>query len=122
MLALNGGMRPISEEVLARGTLHGTEQTPISLGAVLMGFSFLWFYASLILYIGIALARNRLSLSILRVYGLSLVLIALFAFLYQSALTPGGWWQVLLFGGNFLFPAMLFGWAVGDALRLRERY
>ena len=123
LIALNGKMRPISEELLARGTIHGDERTPINLGAVLTGFAFVFFYASFLVYLGIALARNRLSLSVLRVYGGAFAITLLFGLLYQpeGIGSTGGTWQVVLFGGNLVFPAMLFGWAVGDAVRLRGR-
>ena len=124
LLAINGRMRPIRDELLARGTLRGDESSPISLGAVLTGFALLWFYASLLVYIGIAVAKNRISLSILRAYGLTLLLTALFAFFYQSGGHDGGerfgWLQALALGGNIMFPGVLFGWAVGDALRLKK--
>ncbi len=125
LLAINGRMRPIQDELLARRTLRGDAGPPISLGIVLTGFAMLWFYASLLVYIGIAVAKNRLSLSILRAYGLTLFLTALFAFFYQSSGRDGsaessGWLQTLALGGNVMFPAVLFGWAVGDALRLKK--
>ena len=126
LLAINGRMRPIQDELLARGTLRGDERSPISLGIVLTGFAILWFYASLLVYIGIAVAKNRLSLSILRAYGLTVLLTALFAFFYQSGYRDGPgehsvWLQAFAIGGNITFPALLFGWAVGDALRLKDR-
>ena len=125
LLAINGRMRPIQPELLARGSLRGDERSPISLGMVLTGFALLWFYASLLVYIGIAVAKNRLSLSILRAYGLTLILTALFAFFYQSGYHDGpsensAWLQALAWGGNIMFPCVLFGWAVGDALRLKK--
>ena len=125
LLAINGRMRPIQDELLARGTLRGDERSPISLGIVLTGFALLWFYASLLVYIGIAVAKNRLSLSILRAYGLTVLLTALFSFFYQSGYHDGPgehsvWLQAFAIGGNITFPALLFGWAVGDALRLKK--
>ena len=126
LLAMNGRMRPIQDELLAHGTLRGDEQrSPISLGIVLTGFALLWFYASLVVYIGVAVVKNRLSLSILRAYGLTALLTALFACFYQSGYHEGPgehsvWLQAFLIGGNVAFPALLFGWAVGDALRLKR--
>ena len=126
LLALNGGMRPIRDELLSRGTLRGDERSPVTLGILLTGFALVWFYASLLVYIGIAVAKNRLSLSILRAYGLTLLLTTLFGFFFQSgahdnANGASGLLQTLAFGGNILFPALLFGWAVGDALRLKRQ-
>jgi tetratricopeptide (TPR) repeat protein len=119
LLALFGGMRPITEELLAHESLHG-QRTPISLGVVLTGFALVFFYASFLVYVGIALAKNRFSLSILRAYGMTLLLTVLFAILYLPPSYPQGGIQVAALGGNLLFPAILFGWAVGDALRLNR--
>jgi hypothetical protein len=121
LLALHGGMRPFPEELLSRDLSPDERRTPVTLGAVLVIFSFFSFYASLLVYIGIAFARNRMSASILRVYGLALFQVVLFALLYHPDRAPLAAVQAAIWAGNFLFPTMLFGWAVGDAIRLRNR-
>ncbi len=121
LLAFFGGMRPASEELFSHQNLRGDQQTTVSLGAILVGFAFIWFYASILIYIGISFARNRLSPSILRLYGAGAVLTGLFAFLTQSPQRPDAWLQVAALGGNLLFPALVLGWVIGDVVRLRDR-
>jgi curved DNA-binding protein CbpA len=124
LLAFNGGMRPISEELLKAETRSDGSRRPATLGVLLALFALAWFYLSFLVYVGIGYARNRLSPSVLKVYGLTLVLLILFGYLYKPVdghpRTAYGLY-VVLFGGNLLFPAMLFGWAIGDVIRLRRR-
>jgi curved DNA-binding protein CbpA len=120
LLAFYGAMRPISEELLARRALPDNRESPVSLGMLLTAFAAVSFYASLLVYIGIAIAQNRVSLSVLRVYGVTLFLTALFAALYRP-IGANSTVQALVFGGNLLFPCVLFGWAIGDAIRLPRR-
>src|SRR5262249_28353506 len=94
LLAFYGGMRPISGELLTRRALPDNRNSPVSLGMLLTAFALVWFYASLLVYIGIAYAQNRVSLSVLRVYGMTLFLAALFAALYRPV-GPNSTVQVL---------------------------
>lgn len=119
LLALYGGMRPFSEELMTTEAQEG--RTPVALGMLLTAFALLWFYASLLVYFGIAFARNRFSPSVLRVYGVTLLQIVLVVLLYHPAGANAAGVQVAALAGNVLFPAMLLGWALGDAVRLGER-
>lgn len=124
LLAFNARMRPITEELLTREVKPDNRVSPITLGALLTMFALVWFYASLLVYIGTGVIRNKVSPSVLRVYGTVLVLIAGFAAFYkpESGLTSGpNGILIVTFAGNALFPAMLAGWAIGDVLRLRGR-
>jgi tetratricopeptide (TPR) repeat protein len=116
LLAINGGMRPLMEELFSRTPEQEERRLPVTLGGLLLMFSVVWFYAGLLIYIGIGFARNRFSPSVLRAFGLTLFLMMLHAALDQRA-----WISTLLASGNILFPAVIFGWAVGDAFRLRSR-
>ncbi|HZO88941.1 MAG TPA: DnaJ domain-containing protein [Chthonomonadaceae bacterium] len=121
LLAFYGAMRPISEELLARNQTAEGKQSAISLGSILILFSVVWFYLSLIVYMGIAVARNRISPSILRAYATTVILTGIFAGLYNPTGAPNGWIQAAIFGGNAVFPSVLLGWAIGDAIRLQRR-
>ncbi len=118
LLAFYGRLWPISEEFI-NGSFGATgRKTPL---LVILGlFSFVWFYASLLVYIGIAVGRNRTSVSTVRVYSLVLVLVALFTAM-AAANDKGGWLETAAFGGNILFPAALLGWYLGDRVRLRSK-
>ncbi len=116
LLAINGGMHPIVDELFSRTPEQEERNTPVTLGILLALFSVIWFYAAFLIYIGIGFARNRFSPSVMRAFGLTIFLILLHAGLHTNSAM-----NTLLFGGNVLLPTVLFGWAVGDAFRLRSR-
>ncbi len=115
LLALYGGMRPMSQELAP----HDGRTRAVNMGLLLTLASLIWFYLSLMFYVVIALNQKRTSYSILRAYGVSMILTVLFAVLYRpdSVYVP----VVSLFAGNLLFPMVLLGWKFGDALRLSRR-
>ena len=117
LLAFHGGMRPLSEELMTRRILPDNRESPVTLGILLALFSLVSFYASLLVYVGICVVRNRVSLSVMRAYGLTLLLTALCAALCRP-IGPYSIYQAMGVGGNLLFPGVLFGWALGDFIRL----
>jgi len=120
LLALYARMRPFAEEIWSRAREDGT-RAPAPLGVILALFAFVWFYASLLIYIGIAAMRNRFSPSILRVYAATLCMVFVFSLAYHPVGIANFSWAVTLLGGNLLFPMVLLGWLVGDTIRLRGR-
>ena len=121
LLAFYGGLRPATEELFTHENLRGDQRTPTSIGAILVAFAFVWFFASALIYVGVAFARNRLSTSVLRVYGTSLVLSCLFSIVSQTSTHPDSTLQIIALSGNILFPTLVFGWLIGDFVRLRGR-
>jgi curved DNA-binding protein CbpA len=121
LLALNGGMRPISDELWSRGLDGDHPRYPLPLGVLLGVSSLLWFYLSFLLYIGLVVSRNRFSPSILLVYAVTLLLTVLFTFLTSISLGPISPLLIAALIGNAIFPAMLLGWFLGDVFRLRGR-
>ncbi|MGB9587652.1 MAG: hypothetical protein ACPL7O_05675, partial [Armatimonadota bacterium] len=65
-----------------------------------------------LVYVMISVIQESLSSSMLKVMAVTWFLIVLSALAY-----PLDGLSVLLFGGNIVFPAMLFGWAIGDMFR-----
>src|SRR5579872_498864 len=118
LLAFYGRMRPFTEEAW-RTVRDDGSRVPAPLAAILMLFSLVWFYGSFLLYIGMAASRNRFSPSILRAYAVSFALVIVFSIAYHP--TGISAWAATLIGGNVLFPAVMYGWFFGDALRLRGR-
>ena len=122
LLALYGGLRPQSAELATRG--GGRNVLP--LGSVLSLFALVWFGASLLAYMAVAVTQNRVSPSVLRAYGLTLFLSVVFVLLYHPLSGGVGGARIgfsvmaAVVAGNFLFPMILLGWRVGDALRLRS--
>lgn len=118
LLTLFSGMRPLSEELMTLDTVSSPR--PGLLALVLMLLALLWFYASLLTYSGVALLRNRLSMSLLRIYGLVVMMNLLFAGVYGIVTFPSYGYQAAAFAGNILFPAVVLGWLIGDAIRLPQ--
>jgi curved DNA-binding protein CbpA/uncharacterized membrane protein len=114
LLAFYGGMRPVSQELALRTNRH----SPVDLSMLLSFSALIWFYLSLLIYIFVAVTRNRPSFSVIRIYGVSIMLSAAFAFLYHTARVPLSGVETAAFSGNLLFPTMLLGWRLGDRLRL----
>ena len=120
LLAFYGRMRPFTQEVW-KTTRDDGAPMPAPLGAILMLFAVVWFYASFLVYVGTSATRNRFSPSILRAYAVTLALVFVFSLAYRPAGTANSAWTATLIGGNVLFPSVLYGWFFGDALRLRGR-
>jgi curved DNA-binding protein CbpA len=114
LLAFYGGMRPVTQEL----ALRSNRSSPVNLSTLLTFSAIIWFYASLLIYIFVAVTRNRPSFSVLRAYGVTLLLSVLFAFLYQRPIVPYSGVETAAFAGNLLFPTLLLGWRLGDRLRL----
>ncbi len=87
----------------------------IPIGLILVGFSVVWFYAGLLAYLAIALARRSVLPGVAGAYCWSLATVVLFAFAAKS-----GGAIVMLVGGNIVFLAFVAGWAVGDSFRGRS--
>jgi hypothetical protein len=125
LLAFYGGMRPVSEELVRHEEApKGTESKrsgPISLVVLLALFSFVLFYLSAAVFVGIGLIYGKLSTSLLRAYLVTGVLVGLFSLVASDANARFGIVPVAVFLGNVLFPALLIGWSIGDSIRLRGR-
>ena len=117
LLAFYGRLWPISKELKRSADGYGGQKAPLLI--ILALFSFVWFYASLLVYLVLAFKRNRTSVSTVRVYSLVMVLVALFTAM-AVANDRGGWLETAAFAGNILFPSALIGWYLGDRVRLRS--
>ena len=120
LLAFYGRLRPVSEELSVRGTAGRAAKMPLL--PILMLFAFVWYYASLLVYVFAALSRSRFSASTVRIYGAVTALIALFTIMTAENQRGGiDWLAAAAFSGNVLFPAAIVGWFLGDLVRLRRR-
>lgn len=112
LLGFLGRMRPFQDET-----------SEVSLGKRARGLLFasalLWFYLSLIGYMVFGLKRRYISYSLLRAYGITLLLILLFVVAYSPLGVNGSTFQMATFAGNLLFPMLLLGWSLADRMRLR---
>jgi curved DNA-binding protein CbpA len=112
VLSLTGLIRRMDEELifpsLARGGGGG-----VPIGLVLFVTGALFFYLAGVIYILIAVMQDSFSASVLKLLCATLSLVCAIALLVPAEATR----QVLLFGGNVVFIAMLFGWLLGDLFR-----
>jgi curved DNA-binding protein CbpA len=112
VLSLTGLVRRMDEELifpsLSRG---GSAGVPI--GLILFVTGALFFYLAGIIYVLIAVMQDSFSASVLKLLCATLSLVCAVALLVPAEATR----QVLLFGGNVVFVAMMIGWVVGDLFR-----
>lgn len=112
VLSLTGLVRRMDEELifpsLARGGGGG-----VPIGLVLFVTGALFFYLAGVIYVLIAVMQDSFSASVLKLLAATLSLVGAIALLAPAEATR----QVLLFGGNIVFIAMLFGWLLGDLFR-----
>jgi curved DNA-binding protein CbpA len=113
LFAINGILNDAAIELFsARTSRGGTVAVPI--GALIFGFSLLFFYAAFLIYLGLAVVQDILSKHILLAFVCSFLLVILFAVLIPGA---GGLAYILLCGGNILLPAFILGWGAGSRFR-----
>jgi curved DNA-binding protein CbpA len=111
LMSVNGFLHSAREELSLRAAGRARRFT-ISLGAALIGFSLVWFYASLSLYLLIGYLQETTSRSVLRAFSASFSLVALF-----MLARPDSAVNLLLFGGNLIFVAFVLGWMLGDTFQ-----
>jgi curved DNA-binding protein CbpA len=111
LMSLNGFLHSAREELSLRAAGRARRFT-LSLGTALVFFSLVWFYASLSLYLLIGYLQETTSRSVLRAFGASFCLIALF-----MLARPDSAVNLLLFGGNIIFAAYVMGWMLGDTFQ-----
>jgi curved DNA-binding protein CbpA len=111
LMSLNGFLHSAREELSLRAAGRANRFT-ISLGTALICFSLVWFYASLSLYLLIGYLQETTSRSVIRAFGASFCLVALF-----MLARPDSAVNLLLFGGNLIFTAHVLGWMLGDTFQ-----
>ncbi len=121
LLSFYGGMRPVSEELVRRKETPSQRSGPISLVLLLGLFSFVFFYLSAAVFLGVSLISGKLSGSLLRAYLATGSMIGIFALVASESVSRFDIGTIATFAGNILFPAVLSGWFIGDKIRLRGR-
>ncbi|HUV05639.1 MAG TPA: DnaJ domain-containing protein [Armatimonadota bacterium] len=113
LLSVNGTLQPLDDELVFQSVrAPGRRTASYPIGLILIVLNFFNFYLAAAAYVFIGLIQESLSRSLLKAFAATFCLTVL-AFLVYAPDPP----HVLLFGGNVVFPALLFGWAMGDLFR-----
>ena len=113
ILSVNETVAPLDDELVFQAVRSpGPHRVTYPIGLILILFNLLNFYLAVAIYAIMGLVQESASKSVIVAFIATFILTALAAIVY----TPGGP-QVLLFGGNVTFTAVLFGWAIGDMFR-----
>jgi hypothetical protein len=113
LLSVNETVQPLDDELVFQSVrASGSRAASYPVGLLLILFNFFSFYLAAAMYTLIGLVQESLSRSVLKAFVATFALVSLSALVYTT-----GSWQVLVFGGNVAFPAVLFGWAIGDMFR-----
>ncbi|MHB1458281.1 MAG: J domain-containing protein [Armatimonadota bacterium] len=113
LLSLHNKINPLDEELFFQGIkTPGAPAASYPIGLVLLIFNVINFYLAAAIYIVIGLAQDSISKSVFSALSAVVGCVVFCAILY-----PIGASQVLLFGGNVVFPGLLLGWMIGDMFR-----
>lgn len=111
VLAAAGWLRPPDQELLYQSFSVGRLNIPMGVLLFLVGI--LSYPLALLLYLPLAFRQASVSRSVLTVFTAVFVLVLGFT----VAAPAKAQWETMLFGGNVIFPAMLFGWFIGELFR-----
>ncbi len=114
MLSIDGFVQSLDEEMIfpAVRAQHGLRPISYPIGLIMIVLNVFSFYLASVTYILISIVEDDFSKSVISALLATFVLVLLASIVYAP-----GRLQVLSFGGNLVFPAVLFGWAIGDFLR-----
>ncbi|MDH7602881.1 MAG: J domain-containing protein [Armatimonadota bacterium] len=111
LLSLNGFLSHPDEELVFE--THGSKWSVVPTGPILLLTSGFFFPAAAVFYIVVAFLQGNLSRSVVTVFLAVAVMVGAASMLY----VPEARKEVLLFGGNVSFWAMLFGWYIGSLFK-----
>jgi len=113
LLSVNDALQPLDDELVFQSVRAlGRRTVNYPVGLILIVFNFFSFYLAAAVYVLIGLIQESLSRSLLKAFVATFCLTMLASLVYAPDSS-----HVLLFGGNIVFPALLFGWAIGDMFR-----
>jgi curved DNA-binding protein CbpA len=110
VLSLDGVLGSARQELGGPRALSSGHSSPV--GILLILFGMIFFYAAVAVYWILSILENHVSPSVLITFAGACGLILLFA-----TMAGDGAANVILLGGNILFPSLLVGWRIGDAVR-----
>lgn len=110
-LSMFESLRSLDDELVFQ-TISAGKRLTYPVGLLLTMFSLFNFYVAVAIYVIGGIVQDAMSSSVMK----SFVATALVVFVV-AAFFPAGSKQILAWGGNLVFPAMLFGWALGDMVK-----
>lgn len=108
LLAFNGWLGSFDEELIY-ATVQDRPGGGAPVGLFLCIASLVWVYFGLVVYFVVALLNEYLSRSILIAFGVTFLIVGM-----AALLAPQAWKPILLYGGNFVFIAVILGWLGGN--------
>ncbi|MCC6445683.1 MAG: DnaJ domain-containing protein [Armatimonadetes bacterium] len=111
LLASGRFVRPLDDVLVFSSGGSGAMAVPAGLALIVI--SVVLFYAALVVFILISVAQQHFSRSLSTVFSIAFILVLGLTIAYS----PGNEQEVLVWGGNIVFPSMIVGWFLGDFFR-----
>lgn len=111
LLSITDSLRALDDELVFQTVSSGRHMS-YPIGLILVLVNLFNFYAAVGIYTLAGIIQDAISGSVMKAFVATACLLALIAALY-----PLGTREVLIWGGNLVFPALLVGWAVGDLVK-----
>ena len=113
LLSVNETIQPLDDELVFQSVKAvGARHSSIPIGLILVVLNLFSFYLACGVYLLVSIVQESMSKSVVKAMVATFVLVGLASIIYQP-----GRLEVLIWGGNVAFPALLFGWAIGDMFR-----
>lgn len=111
LLSMTESLRALDDELVFQTVSSGRHMS-YPIGLILVLVNLFNFYAAVGIYTLVGIMQDAISGSVMKAFVATACLLAIIGVLY-----PLGSREVLIWGGNLVFPALLIGWAVGDAIK-----
>ncbi len=111
LMSITEGFRSLDDELVFQTVTSGRHLT-YPIGLILVLVNLFNFYAAVGIYVLAGIIQDAISASVMKAFVATGCLLAIIGILY-----PSGTREVLIWGGNLVFPAMLIGWAIGDVVK-----
>ncbi len=111
LMSVTDNVRALDDELVFQAVSAG-RRVSYPIGLILVLLNIFAFYAAAGIYIVAALVQDSVSASVIKSFVATVCVLVLVGLIY-----PPGTREVLVWGGNLVFPALLFGWAVGDFIK-----
>ncbi|MBP6963131.1 MAG: J domain-containing protein [Armatimonadetes bacterium] len=110
-LSMTESLRSLDDELVFQ-TISAGKRLTYPVGLLLILFSLFNFYAAVVIYVLGGIIQDAMSSSVMKSFVATALVVVVVAVFF-----PVGARQVLIWGGNLVFPAMLLGWALGDMVK-----